>query len=200
MPMGSPLPPPSLPAKAQKPSPRLFVAVEPPRAVKDHLQNLQAPLPGARWTKWDNLHITLRFLGETPEPGLALIRRALLAVDTPPFTLTVNGLGFFTRKRQTVLWAGLEPSSQLAALSERIHFVLERDAGIASPAGTLTPHITLARLKQADGGALTRFIREREQKTPAKFTVTSFTLFRSELLPQGPRYHREAVFALTLRA
>ncbi len=164
---------------------RLFVAVELPDAVRSALVEQQQGVPGMRWTPSGNMHLTLRFIGEVPLAQAEAIKAALRSVKTASFPLKVRGLGFFDRKPQAVLWAGVEPSAWLGELQKQVDRALECHAGLKVATGRFSPHITLGRMKQADKKALRAFTDGEKMTFSAEFPVQSFTLFSSVLAPGG---------------
>src|SRR5258708_32761910 len=131
---------------------RLFVAVELPSAVRENLgallKSLRAVSAQTRWVRAENLHVTLKFIGEVPETKLGAIRGALIGVRSEqPVTLDFRGLGFFpNNKHPRVFWAGIEASPNLKTLAEEIENAVER-LGIRREKRSFSPHLTLARLE-----------------------------------------------------
>jgi RNA 2',3'-cyclic 3'-phosphodiesterase len=164
---------------------RLFFAIELPEELRSALASFSASLAGdLRRVRADQLHLTLRFVGEVDDPA-ALVQA--VALDGPPFSLRVEGGGTFGRDR--VLWAGVggevERAAALAAAIERAV------VGLGHPAADqrFSPHITLARAK----GRVPRESVERLRfllplPRIGEFTVSEVVLFRSELLPAGARH------------
>ena len=100
---------------------RLFVAIPLPDAVRHDLARLCAGVPGARWTPAENLHLTLRFIGEADGGRYHDIAAALGAVDGAAFDLQLAAVGRFgDRRRARVLWAGVRPSESLINLQAKI--------------------------------------------------------------------------------
>src|SRR5437660_10057181 len=129
---------------------RLFIALEIPVAVRENLaallKSLQAISPETGWVRPENLHLTLKFIGEVCETKLAAIRSALATVRSDrPVTLRFRGLGFFPdEKHPRVFWAGIEASPNLKTLSAAIDKATER-LGIPRAQRPFSPHLTLAR-------------------------------------------------------
>src|SRR5688572_22586786 len=126
---------------------RLFVAIIPPVPVRSELALLAAPLPGVRWTPEDNLHLTLRFIGEMNAEKQDLFSTALTRVRVEPFILPVGEVGLFpTRGPAKVLWAGVgHGHTRLYQLRKQVdEALLTIDSGIPMPG--FHPHFTLARL------------------------------------------------------
>lgn len=168
--------------------PRLFIAVALPGAVKTSLLSLRKPLPGLRWTAPENLHLTLRFIGEVSDSGAGRIRAALGQVAAEPFLVQVAGLGKFVRTGRAIFWAGLQASPALAGLRRQVDAALAAGAGVAPESGEYSPHITLARMQLPEADGLGRLLAENSARVDLEIIVRSFTLFRSVLLPDGPEH------------
>ena len=167
---------------------RLFIALGLPDDIRDRLAGLAGGLPGARWVEPHNLHLTLRFIGETEEGRLADLDEQLAGIETPPFALTMDGLGHFgTGKRLHALWAGVERSEALAHLQAKIESAVVR-AGFPPETRKFTPHVTLARLKDASPERLMRYLASNGLFRSRGFPVTGFALYESHLGRHGPDY------------
>src|SRR5216683_6152873 len=133
---------------------RLFVALEIPVAVRENLaallNSLRGLSPQTRWVRPENLHVTLKFIGEAPAAKLAEIRSALAgARSDQPITLDFRGLGFFpNEKHPRVFWAGIEASPNLKTLAAEIDGATEK-LGIPREQRPFSPHLTLARFEPA---------------------------------------------------
>src|SRR5687768_13225665 len=115
---------------------RLFVALMPPPVVRAELAALARPLAGVRWTPEDNLHLTLRFIGETDAEKSGRLARSLNRVRVEPFLLPVGGVGLFpTRGTAKVLWAGVgNGHTRLHQLRKQVdEALLAVDSGLAVP-------------------------------------------------------------------
>ena len=153
-------------------------------------------IPGARWTPQQNMHLTVRFIGEVSEPHLGDIDSALSAVHAPSFSLSLDGVGAFgEKKRPRVIWAGVEPSPALAHLHNKIESALVR-AGLDPDTRKFTPHITLARLKSNKAPRVGDFIASRNPFHAGPFPVESFTLYSSFLSAAGAIHREEATYLL----
>lgn len=166
---------------------RLFVAIRPPAAIRAHLIDLMGGIAGARWQDDDQLHLTLRFIGEVDRHLAADVAAALGSVHQPPFEIALSGLGTFDRKGQIdTLWAGVTPHDALATLHKRIDQAFAR-IGIAPETRAYLPHITLARFGRVSGG-IHAFAASHSGLSSAPFPVTHFGLFESTLGGEGARY------------
>jgi 2'-5' RNA ligase len=113
---------------------------EPARAA---FMRLQTPLQG-RKTRYENLHLTLAFLGQQPADRLPLLASILEQLPRQPITLTVDRIGYFTRKK--IAWAGIHSTPPaLALLHEQLNGMLAQHAISFDDQVAFRPHITLAR-------------------------------------------------------
>jgi 2'-5' RNA ligase len=174
---------------------RLFVAIRPPDDVLAPLIDLMEGVAGARWQSEDQLHLTLRFIGEVDARQAEDIDTVLQSIHHPRFDLALSGLGFFDRRGQpTILWAGLSPHEPLKALHKKIDHALER-AGFAPERRAYHPHITLARFGRG-AGSLQPLLARSGAIASAPFPVTEFRLYESRLTPAGAEYTPLACYSL----
>jgi RNA 2',3'-cyclic 3'-phosphodiesterase len=174
---------------------RLFAALALPDAVAETLLALQAGVPGARWQKREQLHLTLRFIGEVDGAMTAAIDEALTTVAAPAFTLRLKGTGSFGGRLPRDLWAGVEPSAPLEHLNRKIESALQR-IGLEAERRKFTPHVTLARLKGTPKGAVADFLSDHALYTSDPFQVAGFVLYSSKLTSDGAIYRAERAYAL----
>ena len=175
---------------------RLFVAVDLPEEVKRGLQLLCAGVSGAKWVEAEQIHLTLRFIGEVERTHLAEISDALGAVDAAAFTCALAGVGHFANGRRThTLWAGLDPCPELLSLHDKVERALTR-AGLAAERRKFQPHVTLARLKGAHHGRVGRFVADHNLYRSAPVAVDAFTLYSSHLARAGAIHSAEATYPL----
>lgn len=174
---------------------RLFVAIELPEEIKAALTTLQQSLREARadvaWAKPDNLHLTLKFLGETPSERIPALGLACVeaAKANPPFTLTTQGTGFFPdQRRPRIVWAGLSGAvTELEALQQQVEACLAVQ-GCTPEIKPFRPHLTLGRCKSPRN--LPQLATHlNSYKLPAlSFTVSELVLMQSQLHPSGSIY------------
>jgi 2'-5' RNA ligase len=176
---------------------RLFVAIDFPGTIKDQLIRLQTDIPTARWSKPHQMHLTLFFIGETER--VPAVKEALADVVSPSFRLTLTDVGRFPkdgRQPPRVLWAGVQSHPALMALHKQVTTVLT-GIGFVADDHPYSPHVTLARLQSTRPlPAVDAFLNENRAFQSEPLPVTEFVLFSSVLLPEGPRYKREAVYSL----
>jgi 2'-5' RNA ligase len=130
---------------------RLFVAIRPPAQIRALLLGAMGGISGARWQSEDQLHLTLRFIGEVDRHRAGDVHAALGAVHQPPFEIALSGIGAFDRRGwPDAVWAGVAPHEPLKALHKKVDAALAR-VGVAPDQRAFLPHITLARLKRSSG-------------------------------------------------
>ena len=179
---------------------RLFVAITLAEGIKSPLSALQREWrerlrhPSISWTRPENFHLTLRFLGDVPSNQLDDLTAALAGAVAPqaPMRLEVVGLGCFPNlRRPRILWAGVrDEAGELAELARRI--VETTNSFSSKPAEErFTGHLTLARVGRVGGDGssiIDRFIRETAVRSAGSWRVDSVELVRSELHTAGSRY------------
>lgn len=165
--------------------PRLFIAIDLPQAVRESLRHMTSPLARVRPVPVEQLHLTLKFLGEI-DGTLALdVRDALQTVSLPPFTMQLKGCGVFPpRGNPRVLWVGIHPLSEVTQLYKRIETKLAQ-IQVPKEKRKFSPHITLARLPDSPVRFLPEFLAGNSLFSSPTFTVDSFTLYSSRLTPKG---------------
>ncbi|MEW6271776.1 MAG: RNA 2',3'-cyclic phosphodiesterase [Thermodesulfobacteriota bacterium] len=175
---------------------RLFVSVELPDELKQSLARMCCDVPGARWLEPDEMHLTVRFIGEVDGVVFRDVMDALGDVELAPFELALRGVGHFPpRGEPRVLWAGLERSVELKALHDKIESALVR-AGIEPERRKFSPHVTLARLKGTPERAVGSFIAMNGLYRSDPFRVDEFHLYSSRLSAKRAVHRSEAVYPL----
>ena len=174
---------------------RLFVGIAIPDTLARALQLLEGGVPGARWQSREQLHLTLRFLGEVDGRTLADIDDALRALHEPAFELEPFGVGVFTLKEPRQLWVGMRNSPALLHLHRKIDTAMTR-LGLPADGRKFTPHITLARLKAPHRDRLVHFLQAHALFHAQPFAVDRFLLLRSTLTADGSVYSIEQEYVL----
>jgi 2'-5' RNA ligase len=174
---------------------RLFVALSLPETVRRQTAMLQGGLPGARWSSDEQLHLTLRFIGEVDEGVARDIDDALSGIESPAFTLTLSGVGEFGGKNPRMLWAGVRPSEPLRHLQRKVETALQR-LGLEAEGRKFSPHVTLARLRGAPLSKVREFLSAHALFGSLEFPVESFALYSSQLTSDGSIYRIENEYAL----
>jgi 2'-5' RNA ligase len=176
--------------------PRLFVAIDLPDEHKLSVQSLCSGLPGARWVRDRQFHVTLQFIGATDGPTAQTVAEALNGVRADPFELRLAGMGHFPpRGEPRVLWVGVDGGPELLELHRQVERVLKR-AGIPPEERKFAPHLTLARLSGTPLPRLLEFMREHLEWSAEPFPVIDFQLFSSTLATDGAQHRVEASYPL----
>jgi 2'-5' RNA ligase len=174
---------------------RLFVAIRPPEEVRDLLIDAMDDSPDFRWQDEEQLHLTLRFIGEIDRPLAEDLAAALAAIHAPAFELRISGVGRFKQRSSGALWAGVEPRAPLAALAAKIERAC-LSAGLDPERRAFHPHVTLARWKGRRTREVADFLDRRRGLVSPPFDVESFTLFESHLSRHGAHYEAVADYQL----
>jgi len=175
---------------------RLFVALELPEAVRTRLGMLDGGVPGARWTTDEQLHLTLRFIGEVDDNVAHDVDDALASIRAPAFTLELAGVGEFGGKNPRALWAGVRANDALLHLQKKVETALQR-LGLPAEERKFSAHVTLARLKGAPREKVVQFLTHHALFASGPFEVDHFVLFSSHLGSGGSVYHAERTYPLT---
>ena len=166
---------------------RLFVAIRPPDPIRALLLATMGGISGARWQTDDQLHLTLRFIGEVDRHQAGDVLAALGAIHHPRFDIALSGIGAFDRRGQPeTVWAGIAPQAPAKALHKKVDQALAL-VGVAPDQRAYLPHITLARLKRSSG-PVRNLLEQSGGLTSPLFTVDNFALFESKLTPEGASY------------
>ena len=173
---------------------RLFTALELPVTVRNRLEELQGGVPGARWIEPEDMHITLRFIGEVDEDVAHDIDSSLTAIRAAPFEISLAGIGEFGGKTPRMLWAGVAKSEPLNTLVQKIENACQR-LGLEPETRKYTPHVTLARLRDPPRSKVLDFISHRNLFTTERFAMKEFVLFSSHPSPHGNQYIAERRYA-----
>ena len=179
---------------------RLFVALPVPEAVKAEMQFAQEELRralragGASWTRPEQFHLTLKFLGDVDAARVGELTGALRAVCAGfgPMKLRAEGMGFFPDARiPRVLWAGIRDTAN--RLPELQQAVERATAGHASRRGEkkFCGHVTLGRIKnirRSEAEALVKLAGQMAARVFGDWEAGAVELMRSELQPAGARH------------
>lgn len=166
---------------------RLFVALRPPQEIRQHLLAIMSGVAGVHWQSDEQLHITLRFIGEVDYHQAQDIAAALGSVHAAAPELRLSGVGQFDKLgRPNALWAGIGPAEPLAALHRKINQLLAR-VGIPPETRAYLPHITLARMGRY-AGPLDGFLAAHSDLTSPPFRCDHVILYESEMTRSGSAY------------
>jgi 2'-5' RNA ligase len=175
--------------------PRLFTAIEIPQAMRMRLSLLRAPLNGAKWVEPENMHITLRFVGDIDGRAADDFADHLSQLNSRPFTISIAGAGTFGGRDPRVLWAGVEAGPELERLF-RANERAVRAAGLPPDPRDFKPHVTLARMRGARHAAVAQFLEQNGDLRLEPFEVTQFVLLSARPGSGGPPYAVEAEYPL----
>ena len=162
---------------------RLFVAIGFPEAVKEQLEagmrSLSAQGIRASWSRRENLHLTLEFLGELE--SVERVIAAMKQVKATPFCLKFASSGRFRQRGGDILWLGFQPCEALMQLQQQLHQALKAQ-GLPLESRSYRPHLTLARRLRDNGETVF------PEPLPPAVLVSEFALMRSERTAKGMRY------------
>ena len=173
---------------------RLFVALRPPETIRELLLDLMEGVPDLRWQQDEQLHLTLRFVGEVERPMAEDVAAAMTQIRFEKFALSLDGVGKFEKRRHGALWAGVAPREQLRALNAKVERACQ-SAGLEPERRAYHPHITLARWNGRALG-LDRFLEEHGGLASAPWQVDEFILYESRLGRDGAHYEAIERYAL----
>jgi len=177
--------------------PRLFIAVDLPAEIKNNLEKMSFGIPGAKWIDPQQIHLTVRFIGEVDGTTFLDIKTALEQVSLKPFSLALKGVGHFPpRGKPRVLWVGIEQSQPLQSLKGRIDKILAT-VGLQPEGRKFSAHITLARLKNSPIHMVANFLAGNGLFSQEPFEIKDFKLYSSTLTPKGAIHKVEKVYPLT---
>jgi len=174
--------------------PRLFIAIDMPEQVQEQISDLYTAIQGARWVPQDQLHITMRFIGETDTATEASIIDSLEHIRFKPFRIAVQSTGFFPlRKDPQVLWVGIDNRADLEILQRSIERTIT-SLGMEADNRTFHPHVTVARLDRPHKERVVQFITDNHLFKTESFEIDEFHLYRSYLGKNGAQHVKEASF------
>ena len=193
---------------------RLFIALDIDDAIRErislYMDGVRGFAPDARWMNPESMHVTLKFIGEQPEPAVEQIKNAVSTIAAKTTQIHFRGYGFFpTAKSARVFWIGIEAGTELGSLAASIDAATAA-LGIPKEDRAFSPHLTLARGGGASGspsphktdGPNRAFasLQEKLASRPAPefgtMTPREFFLYQSQLSPKGSKYTKLATFGL----
>ena len=193
---------------------RIFVALDLDQVIRqrieDFINEVCTLAPDARWLNGESLHITLKFVGETPEAAVEQIQAALQSIHAEQSPLRFSDTGFFpTPKSARVFWIGIKADEALTHLAQVIDESLAKIV-IAREDRAFNPHLTLARAHGQSGAPdrrkgdkpnrqfakLQEFLATRPAPDFGTMTAREFFLYQSQLSSKGSHYTKIARFEL----
>lgn len=180
---------------------RIFIGIKLAEFVTTSIQNFLTPFmkiqSPVRWVKPQNIHLTLKFIGEVSEATYSKIEAALseseaesiAGPDAGAFDITLRGCGKFGKGTAlTIFWLGIEPSRSLTDIYHTVEHRLAR-IGIPKESRPFKPHITVGRNKRSfNTKPFNELIDRYREQHIVRFPVTGIQVFRSKLTPDGPIY------------
>ncbi|HEU5079242.1 MAG TPA: RNA 2',3'-cyclic phosphodiesterase [Opitutaceae bacterium] len=178
-------------------SDRLFVGIPLPDVCRSVLSELMDPLDDVRWTRPEQLHLTLRFLGEILDDQAERIVTNLARVDVASFLLPLEGVGLFPpRGNPKILWVGLgQAHTRLFQLRQKIDDALLA-AGWTGDMRSFEPHITVGRVATGPGRSAENWARQHKDFAGPPFRVSHFQLVASDLTRSGATHRVREDFPL----
>lgn len=182
--------------KTSKETIRTFIAVKLPQEIQDRIGRLQsdfrASMPDVRWTKYSNIHLTLKFLGDVQISRIDKISEALqeVAVRFSPFKMNLAGMGAFPNlRRPRIIWVGVEKGvDELVEIANSIEGTMKR-LGFPREKRRFSPHLTAGRIRRlTNPAAMTEALDKAQVGELGEFTVERISLIRSQLDPAGSIY------------
>lgn len=164
---------------------RVFIAIDLVESIRRDIAGLGRSLPDSRPVPSEQLHLTLKFIGEVEGSSLLDIKDALQDIIRPAFSICLKGVGTFPpRGIPRILWAGVEPHENLVNLRNAIERKLV-EIDIPRERQKFSPHLTLARLKNCPITRLQEFLAGNALLRTAEFPVEHFHLYKSQLTKSG---------------
>lgn len=175
---------------------RLFISIDLPEKIKKQLSEICYGLPDTRWVKAEQLHLTLRFIGEVDGRIFNQLKESLAEIDMKSFSMRLKGLGHFPpRKNPRVLWVGVEADDSLVRLRNKVERVAVK-CGLEPEKRKFSPHITIARFDEPHLNRVTNFLAGNSLFATDSFTVEAFHLYSSVLSQKGAIHTREVSYPL----
>ncbi|MBM3252106.1 MAG: RNA 2',3'-cyclic phosphodiesterase [Candidatus Omnitrophica bacterium] len=183
---------------------RAFIAIELNKDIQDSLAKIQSQLRAARadvkWVKPENIHLTLKFIGNIEIDLVIKIKEILQEISKifQNVPADLNELGAFPKiKNPRVIWVGMQTGKdKVIAILEELEKRLA-EIGIAKEEKEFHPHVTLGRLRSPHNRSdLVAMLEKNIKIPPLNFTIDKIVLFKSALAPQGPIYEPQAEVSL----
>jgi 2'-5' RNA ligase len=175
--------------------PRLFTGLEIPPDVGQALSSLRGGLPGARWIDPENYHLTLRFIGDVDDSIAQDVALMLGRVRREGFELHFHGVTSFGGRKPRAVVAAVQPVQALLDVQAEQERLMQR-IGLEPEGRKFTPHVTLARLRDASSFAVADYLSARGYFRTAPFRISQFVLFSSRDSVGGGPYVVEASYPL----
>ena len=180
---------------------RVFIAIEIPlpirQAISAQTESLRGALgPLVRWVPVENMHLTLKFIGDISPANVEMLEQTLTAETTgnAPFAMQIGGLGSFpTPRRARIIWIGIQAPAALASLQHGIESAAAR-LGYEPETRPFSPHLTIGRVRQPVRASDQQQVRAALERTQVgdlgAAEISAVHLFKSDLQPTGSVYTR----------
>ncbi|MDQ6911439.1 MAG: RNA 2',3'-cyclic phosphodiesterase [Verrucomicrobiota bacterium] len=177
---------------------RLFVAIDFPDAIRELLVRLNPHLPGVRWLKPEQIHLTLSFLGQVYADEEKILREKLQSIHFVPFFLPITGVGTFPAKgKPRVIWTGVgRGHPQLFHLHKKVQEAA-LSAGLEPDLRAWHPHLTIARCLDVSAERVRPFLKMNSDFDAGLIRIESFSLYSSVPRPIGSVYTCELMVSPT---
>lgn len=175
---------------------RAFIAIELTEEVHNSLKKLQDSLkdsmPDVRWVKYGNIHLTLKFLGDTKVSMLDVIGKTIQSIANKysPFTISLAGLGAFPNSRKpSVIWTGIEKGKEdVTKLAVEVESAMER-LGFPKEKRSFKPHLTIGRVREIKHPLeMMKALENSDVREIGEFIADKISLIKSQLDPSGSIY------------
>lgn len=170
---------------------RAFIALSIPKSVQTELKDLLSALKnlsGLKTVEPQNLHLTMKFLGECSEEQVDTIKNGIFHTELHQGRIKVFGTGIFGLPQSpSVIWAGIKADERLWSLKEKIEEICS-DAGFKRDKRAFSPHLTLSRVKKNVDPSFLQVVKRYENRDFGSFDYSELFLFKSTLTERGPVY------------
>jgi 2'-5' RNA ligase len=175
---------------------KLFLGIEIPSSIKKELDHLFFGLPGARWVGKDQLHITLRYLGEVNFHQMKDLDDSLKMISFPSFRVSLKSVGaFYNKKYPKSAWVGVNESVNLFNLQKKVEGTVRHTLTLERK--KFIPHLTLARLRETSFHDMANYLELNSLFTAGPWEVDHFNLYSSVSSSDGVRYSIEQSYSLS---
>jgi 2'-5' RNA ligase len=187
---------------------RTFIAIDLPNEILEKIDQIieyfkmQTPSYAVKWVAKNNLHLTLKFLGEIPKENLEIIKTSMFLAleDVFPFEISIEGLGMFPNARKPrVIWLGITNLEKLRLVHSKLEAFLEK-AGVPREKHGFSPHLTIGRVRSnttfTDVENIGSVLSQYKVSKVGNFIIKEIILYQSELRQEGPLYTPLHVFGL----
>lgn len=175
---------------------RLFIALPIPQEIRPFLHRIGSSLPYAKPVPEEQIHLTLRFIGDVEGSQFIDIKQSLSSVTAASFRMSIQGVGHFPpRGKPRVIWAGAQPAKKIQSLKKKIDTCL-RTCKLDPDKRKFFPHVTLARLKDTPVKRVSEFLAGNAFLHFDEFEANCFQLYSSKLTPKGAIHTLEASYSL----